>query len=44
MKKIKYLKTESNIKRNKFYKDEMNQFNYRLFNINEENKKIKLYK
>ena len=44
MKKIKYLKTESNIKRNKFYKDEMNQFNYRLFKINEENKKIKLYK
>ena len=44
MKKIKYLKTESNIKRNKFYKDKMNQYNYRLFKINEENKKIKLYK
>ena len=44
MKKINYFKTESNPKRNKIYKDEINQFNYRLFKINEENKKIKLDK
>ena len=44
MKKIKYFKTESNSKRNRIYKDEMKQFNYRLFKLNEENKKIKIDK
>ena len=39
---IKYIKTESNRKKNKLYKDEMTQFNYRLFTSNEKNRKKNL--
>ena len=36
---IKYFKTESNLKKNNLYLDKINQFSYRLFKINAENRK-----
>jgi hypothetical protein len=40
---VKYVKTESNCGKNKLFKDEMTQFNYRLFKSNEKNRKNNLY-
>ena len=37
--KIKYFRTESNYKKNNLYLDKINQFNYSLFKINDENRK-----
>jgi len=39
---VKYVKTESNCGKIKLFKDEMNQFNYRLFKSNEKNRKNNL--
>ena len=39
---IKYIKTESNRKKNKLYKDEMTQFNSSFFISNEKNRKKNL--
>jgi len=40
---VKYVKTESNCGKIKLFKDEMTQFNYRLFKSNEKNRKNNLY-
>ena len=40
---VKYVKTESNCGKNKLFKDEMTQFNYRLFKSNEKYRKNNLY-
>ena len=44
VKRIKYFKTESNSVKNNLIKNKILQFNYKLFQINQENRKINLNK